>query len=721
MPENEFALLRQFASNGDAEAFTEIVNQHAAMVYGVCLRILENKDQASDAVQDTFLQLVRKAESITESLPNWLHKVAVNRAKELIRIDSLRKQRELKYASGSKKIKSHDETASWQEISVCIDEELEILDDETRKVLILRFFEGLTIVNIAEKCGISQQTVSRRIESGIELLRLKLKSRGVIVPAALFMALLSENMVKAAPASIMKELGKIAIAGSKIAIGAEIAAGLAVKTKIMVGMLIVLLGVGLTVVFSFITNGQDKPASPYELISKSLQKESKSDPNTNITVSELLNKLNEKLDSFNSIIVKSEYSVVFDYNFSNNLNDSLFAGRSYKGTKYERAEYRRDSERVYCRTYEWGNVNQQAPDIPKEHPLYNLNNYAYGQLYQNGKNLISETGGLAVLTKLDSYNGQGHTSKCITGHILPSYDERHRIDLILKKAESLSLRARTENITGSECYVIDSETNFGRIALWIDPAHGYNIARAEYKSKPRSPLFNGTITNQSVTSCLENVHFKKIDGKWVPVEMDFSQNIQYDPDSHSNEKYHHKVTEIVLNPDHDALGSFDNPLENPKNDPELKNGTQVRISGVRTKFTWHDGKVVDSNGHEVELDNLGTISLAGKALPKLSEFNVRLEPNAIKDKMLLLCFWDMNQRPSHNAVLSLNKQANSLLEKGLYMVFIHAGAVEEKTFTSWLKTNEIKPPVVRKGSCWCALGGCRECRESFIKILFWNW
>ena len=215
MPINEISLLKRFVSNGDAEAFTEIVNQHASMVYGACLRILENKDQAADAVQDTFLQLVRRAESVTESLPSWLHKVAVNRAKELIRTDSLRKQREIKYTANQQKYNTQYETASWHEISACIDEELEILDDQTREVLILHFFEGMTMVNIAEKCGTSQQTVSRRIESGVELLRLKLKSKGVLVPEAILTTMLTENTVNATPAFVIKELGKIAIAGSQ--------------------------------------------------------------------------------------------------------------------------------------------------------------------------------------------------------------------------------------------------------------------------------------------------------------------------------------------------------------------------------------------------------------------------------------------------------------------------------------------------------------------------
>ena len=80
MAESEFILLRRFSKNGEAEAFAQIIKQHAPMVYGVCLRILANRERAADAVQDTFLQLVRDAANITSSLPNWLHRTATNRA-----------------------------------------------------------------------------------------------------------------------------------------------------------------------------------------------------------------------------------------------------------------------------------------------------------------------------------------------------------------------------------------------------------------------------------------------------------------------------------------------------------------------------------------------------------------------------------------------------------------------------------------------------------------
>jgi len=42
-----------------------------------------------------------------------------------------------------------------------------------------------------------------------------------------------------------------------------------------------------------------------------------------------------------------------------------------------------------------------------------------------------------------------------------------------------------------------------------------------------------------------------------------------------------------------------NPLENPDQDPELVNGTKVRIVGDRARYTWQDGRVVDETGRVI--------------------------------------------------------------------------------------------------------------------------
>ncbi len=701
MAESEFILLRRFSVNGDAEAFTEIVKQHAPLVYGVCLRILGNKDKAADAVQDTFLQLVHDAAEITGSLPNWLHKVATCRAIDFIRSDSQRKQGEMIYATNPGNVDSEDNKAAWREISILIDEELENLDGQTKEVIILRFFEGLSTTDIAEKCNISQPTVSRWIEAGIELLQQKLKSRGVIVPAALFVTLLSENIVKAAPASIMKELGKIAIAGSKAAIGAKIASsvsiGFAVKTKIMAGMLIVLFGAGLTVVFTFIANGDNKTASIRELITQPQVKQPEAD--------ELLAKYTQALDPIQSFIASTEA------NSQTSSDIPSWGVRSNEARKFDHGEYRTDGKgRTSVTTTSWGEIGEL---IPENEPLYNRIVAGNNFLYRHNKRLnITQYNGREYhgqLTYQTPEEGGFKSSRDDNGtftktpplsYFLGYFDIKARLDSILKnEAKHISLRPEPEILNGSPCYVVEADTKRGKFTIWFDSEHGYHPARIKAKmgigddiGDPGSPHIITKEEGIEREYTLDNVRFEKIDNFWIPMEADYKRIVVLGKENgFSNSQNHFKITKITLNPDHEALNSFGNPIKNPDLDKELNNGTILFIHGL--KCVWQDGKVVDSIGKEVNIEYQGPKVVVGQALPDLSEFNFKIDPQIIQNRMILVCFWDMNQRPSRNAILSLNKQANSLLEKGLYMVFIHAGAVEEKTFTSWLKRNEIKPPA----------------------------
>jgi len=269
MSENENILLRRFAASGDAEAFAEIVRRHAGLVYAACLRVLADKDRAADAVQETFLQLLRNAETITGSVPMWLHRVATRKAIDVIRRDSSRRQREVTYAADKPR-----RANAWQDISRQVDEELDELDEQTRGILIQRFFEGLTTKDIAFRETISQPTVSRRIESGVRKLRDSLRKKGILISTAALFGLLGENVIQAAPAVVLKELGKIALVGSQAAAatgagaaatassaGAQAAAGVltGIKIKIVTAAAVAVVGVGSVVTYNEVTR-PPKPA-----------------------------------------------------------------------------------------------------------------------------------------------------------------------------------------------------------------------------------------------------------------------------------------------------------------------------------------------------------------------------------------------------------------------------------------------------------------------------
>jgi hypothetical protein len=77
----------------------------------------------------------------------------------------------------------------------------------------------------------------------------------------------------------------------------------------------------------------------------------------------------------------------------------------------------------------------------------------------------------------------------------------------------------------------------------------------------------------------------------VPVEAKSGYNGRISG-STIKEEYHYKRVKILLNPDHDALGSFGDPLKNPGNDPELVNGTRFRLGSDPTELIWQDGRLV---------------------------------------------------------------------------------------------------------------------------------
>ena len=82
-------------------------------------------------------------------------------------------------------------------------------------------------------------------------------------------------------------------------------------------------------------------------------------------------------------------------------------------------------------------------------------------------------------------------------------------------------------------------------------------------------------------------------------------------------------------------------------------------------------------------------SLVGRTLPEVKDLDIELSSAQITGKSMLLCFFDLEQRPSRYFVTQLAKQAGQLKNKDLAVAVVQASKVEQSRLDKWIKDNNI--------------------------------
>jgi hypothetical protein len=82
-------------------------------------------------------------------------------------------------------------------------------------------------------------------------------------------------------------------------------------------------------------------------------------------------------------------------------------------------------------------------------------------------------------------------------------------------------------------------------------------------------------------------------------------------------------------------------------------------------------------------------SLVRKSIPDLKDLGVNLSPEDIEGKRVLVCFWDMQQRPSRHCLTQLAKQAAALKDKGVVVIAVQATKVDQTALDEWVKKYNV--------------------------------
>ena len=212
-------LLRRYALAHDNEAFSELVRRTIDFVYAAALRQCRgNAVFAQDVTQLVFTDLARRAGAIARhpALTGWLHTATRFAAMKVLRSESRRQLREQQAAELQSLLADEGAPVDWTRLQPVLDDAIGELKERDRAVILLRFFQGKSLIEVGASLQLSETAARSCIDRALDRLRGRLARRGVTSTCAALSLTLAQQVATAAPAGLAGVVGGAALANSAL-------------------------------------------------------------------------------------------------------------------------------------------------------------------------------------------------------------------------------------------------------------------------------------------------------------------------------------------------------------------------------------------------------------------------------------------------------------------------------------------------------------------------
>ena len=214
---DDWELLQAYAKQRSEAAFTELVRRHLDWVYSAALRCVGDTHLAGDVAQSVFVLLARKAGSLRSGtvVSGWLFRTTRFVASRAARTAQRRKAREEIASTMMSTTSSPDDNEIlWNQLAPHLDQAVAALSETDRSAILLRFYERKPLREIGQRLGMSEEAAKKRVSRAVEKMRDYLTSRGVVLGGAGLIAVLADQTVHAAPATLAVTVLKASLAGA---------------------------------------------------------------------------------------------------------------------------------------------------------------------------------------------------------------------------------------------------------------------------------------------------------------------------------------------------------------------------------------------------------------------------------------------------------------------------------------------------------------------------
>lgn len=159
--------------SSDGPAFVALVDRFRQRVWRICSRLLSNEQDANDAAQEVFLRLFlhRQRFAGRSKYATWVHSVAVRTCLQIRRSRGRRQRHEDVSAEPEWESRQPQRNPGSPGLSLDLMNMLEILDEEDRAMLILKYAEAYDYAELAEIFELSVSACKMRISRAREKLQ----------------------------------------------------------------------------------------------------------------------------------------------------------------------------------------------------------------------------------------------------------------------------------------------------------------------------------------------------------------------------------------------------------------------------------------------------------------------------------------------------------------------------------------------------------------------
>src|SRR4051794_11651512 len=201
--DQDHQLLRRYVKDASHEAFGELVRRHVALVHSAALRQMGNPHDAEDVTQAVFVALAKNASRVRREqvVAGWLVTATRHLASNAKRQAVRRRRHELRAAEMNPTENPPPPPTTkggvWDVVGRELDEALGEVGDKNRDAIVLRYFEGKSVREVADALQISEDAAKQRLSRALERLRGVFSRRGVTITATALATTLAANAVQA--------------------------------------------------------------------------------------------------------------------------------------------------------------------------------------------------------------------------------------------------------------------------------------------------------------------------------------------------------------------------------------------------------------------------------------------------------------------------------------------------------------------------------------------